>query len=410
MTMFLTDSTDITRIQLSSRLNLKQQSELGQFLTPAPIARFMAGRFSNLTNHIHLLDPGAGVGTLTAAFVERLLSNPHHTKSCFITAYEVEHAFLLPLKQCLTECCIALENRGIQANYCLHERSFIEILAEANLPLFSTAHVEYTHAILNPPYKKINNQSIEKKVLSSLGIETVNLYSAFVWLAMQQLHENGEIVAITPRSFCNGAYFRPFRKALLKDMNIQKIHIFESRSAVFSENEVLQENIIFHANKTKNKPEIVEVTSNSKDGIDIVSEIRYVPYQEVVRPNDSEKFIHITTNAFDDALRLQINQFPSTLEQLGLEVSTGPVVDFRLKSALRTCLDNRSVPLLYPESIKAGKAVFPPIKPRKPIAIEHNAETRKWLIQPGWYVLIKRFSAKEEKRRIVAAVLSLIHI
>jgi adenine-specific DNA-methyltransferase len=101
-----------------------------------------------------------------------------------------------------------------------------------------------------------------------------------------------------------------------------------------------------------------------------------------------------------------MDQFSSSLDELGLEVSTGPVVDFRLKSALRTCLDEQSVPLLYPEAMKAGKVLFPPSNPRKSIAIEQNQQTSKWLVQSGWYVLIKRFSAKEEKRRVVAAVCS----
>jgi adenine-specific DNA-methyltransferase len=404
MTTFLTDSTDITRIHYNSRLNLKQKSEFGQFFTPATIARFMAAQFSNLSGHISLLDPGAGVGVLTAAFVEQLLTNPNKIQSCFITAYEVESTFLLSLKQCLTECCTALESRGIKADYCLYEKSFIEAFVDTNLPLFTISSISYTHAILNPPYKKIGSQSVEKKILSRHGIETVNLYSAFVWLTMLQMAEGGEIVAITPRSFCNGTYYRPFRKAFLKEMGLEKIHVFESRSAAFSKDNVLQENIIFHATKTKNKPDFIKVTNNYENELDGLSEMRFVPSREVIGATDSEQFIHIITNSLEDSLRVQMNKFPCTLEELGLEVSTGPVVDFRLKSALRNYLDEQSVPLLYPESMKVGEIAFPPSNPRKPIAIEQNQETRKWLVQPGCYVLTKRFSAKEEKRRVVAAV------
>ena len=404
MTTFLTDSTDINRFNLSAKLNPKQRSELGQFMTPATVARLMAGQFNNLSGHINLLDPGAGVGSLTAAFVERLLTNSNQVESCFITAYEVEASFIPSLQECLNHCCQALKNRGIKADYCLRNESFIGSITENNLPLFNTDTQNFTHAILNPPYKKINSKSIEKKILSKLGIETVNLYSAFVWLSMLQLSINGEIVAITPRSFCNGSYFRPFRQAFLEKMVLQNIHIFESRSLAFAEDNVLQENIIFHATKTEIKPKFIEISINSEQELDSFSEMRLVPYNQVIETNDPEMFIHVLTNSLEDALKVQMDKLPSTLEELSLEISTGPVVDFRLKSSLRNSLDDQTVPLIYPESIKPGKVLFPPTKPKKSIAIEKNQETQKWLIPSGCYVVIKRFSAKEEKRRIVAAV------
>ena len=404
MISYITDSTDINRIHFCSKLSLKQRSELGQFLTPAVVARLMVGQFNNLSGHINLLDPGAGVGSLTAAFVERLLTNSHQVESLFITAYEVEASFIPSLEECLNQCCQALKNRGIKAGYCLRNESFIGSITENNLPLFNTYIQNFTHAILNPPYKKISSKSIEKKILSNLGIETVNLYSAFVWLSILQLSQNGEIVAITPRSFCNGSYFRPFRKVFLEKMALQNIHIFASRSLAFAEDNILQENIIFHATKTEIKPKFIQMSINSEQELDDFSEMRLVLYNQVIEINDPEMFIHILTNSLEDALKVQMDKFPSTLDELDLEISTGPVVDFRLKSALRSCLDEESVPLIYPESIKPGKVLFPPTKPKKSIAIEKNQETQKWLIPSGCYVVIKRFSAKEEKRRIVAAV------
>lgn len=404
MTIFLTEATDITRIRLSSRLNSKQRSQFGQFFTPAPIAHFIAQQFERLSGHIKLLDPGAGIGTLTAAFVERILSNDRNIKSCLLTAYEVENKFLDHLKQCLENCCFALDKKGIAADYNLYNQSFLEANFKINLPLFTESHRQFTHIIANPPYKKINNQSVEKKLLAKLGIETVNLYSAFIWLAMLQLAENGEIAAITPRSFCNGAYFRPFRQALLQEIKFNKIHIFESRKQAFYDDSVLQENIIFHGINTKNSIDIIQISGQTVNEFDDSLEIRSVPDNQVLNTNDSDNFIHIVTNYLEDYLKIQMDKFPCTLKDLGLEISTGPVVDFRLKSALRSSLNQQNVPLLYPESIKLGKVSFPPVKPRKSIAILHNNETLKWLTQSGWYVLTKRFSSKEEKRRVVAAV------
>ncbi|BBC26039.1 BsuBI/PstI family type II restriction endonuclease [Pseudanabaena sp. ABRG5-3] len=403
---FLTESTDINRIHLSLEIDTEKRSQLGQFLTPAPIARFMARQFNNLSGHISLLDAGAGVGALSAAFVEQLLVSTNPIESCFITAYEIEPSLIPCLKQRLIECCGALEHKGIKSDFYLHEKNFIEDFAGVNLPHLTEHKGLFSHAILNPPYKKINSQSSEKKALINLGIDTVNLYSAFVWLAMLKLAEDGEMVAITPRSFCNGMYFRPFRKAILQDMGIHKIHIFKSRSNNFVDDNVLQENIIFHATKTKLKPDFIEVTNHTGNTLYEFSEIRKVPYNQVIDINDCEQFIYINSNSLEDALRIQMHKMPCNLDALGLDISTGPVVDFRLKANLRSYLDHKNIPLLYPESIKAGMVDFPPKKPRKAIAIEHNSTTQKWLVPQGWYVVIKRFSAKEEKRRVTAAVCS----
>ncbi|MDY7021552.1 MAG: BsuBI/PstI family type II restriction endonuclease [Cyanobacteriota bacterium] len=404
MTIFLTEATDITRIRLASQLNSKQCRQFGQYLTPAPIARLIAQQFNPLSGHIKLLDPGAGIGSLTVAFVERVLSNSHNIESCLITAYEIEEQFLIPLEQSLKECCVALINQGIKADYCLYRQSFLEANLEINLPLLSEFHPKFTHIITNPPYKKINNQSVEKKILTQLGIETVNLYSAFIWLAMLQLSESGEIAAITPRSFCNGTYFRSFRQALLQKIKFTKIQVFESRKLAFADRDVLQENIIFHAINIKKDIDLIQITSQAGHKLDESLEISSVPYDQVFDTSDSENFIHIVTNPLENFLKIQMEKFPCNLEELGLEISTGPVVDFRLKSALRNSLNEQNVPLLYPESFQSRKISFPPIKPRKSIAIVHNNETSKWLTQRGWYVLTKRFSSKEEKRRVVAAV------
>ena len=46
----------------------EHRKERGQVFTPPEVARFMAGLFGTIPPAYILLDPGAGIGTLTAAF------------------------------------------------------------------------------------------------------------------------------------------------------------------------------------------------------------------------------------------------------------------------------------------------------------------------------------------------------
>ena len=102
----------------------------------------------------------------------------------------------------------------------------------------------FTHAILNPPYKKINSDSEHLRILRQVGIETVNLYSAFVALSLALMKTGGQLVAIIPRSFCNGPNYRPFREFLLQRAALRHIHLFAFRTEAFKDDGVLQENVI----------------------------------------------------------------------------------------------------------------------------------------------------------------------
>lgn len=95
----------------------------------------------------------------------------------------------------------------------------------------------------------------------------------------------------------------------------------------------------------------------------------------------------------------------TSLAELGLMVSTGPVVDFRLKDSLRQQSEEGTVPLLYPCHFNGGTVHWPRLDARKPNAILDTVETRRWLVKSGIYLLTKRFTAKEERRRLVACLL-----
>lgn len=399
----IADVIEARRLQLIHHISTQKKSSLGQFFTPVQIARLVASKFAPVRGTVRLLDAGAGIGSLTAAFVERILDEPAQVSSCELTAYEVDETLVPLLQECLEECCRLLVHSGIPARYQLHRSSFIDTAKDYRPSFFAEAAQDYTHAILNPPYKKIHSNSDMRRTLSDAGIETSNLYSAFVWLALLQLADGGELAAITPRSFCNGSYFLPFRRALLSAASLDSIHLFESRTEAFGDDDVLQENIIFHLHKTNVPPPSVTIYRSS-GGDDESTTVMELPFGEIVNPKDPQRYIHVVTDEFDAALKREMAALPMTLEELGLSVSTGPVVDFRLKTWLRREVGTDTIPLLYPESFRDGRLAWPPDNARKPIAIVKSEDTAKWLTPSGWYVVTRRFSSKEERRRVVAAV------
>ncbi|MBF0450743.1 MAG: hypothetical protein HQK75_08590 [Candidatus Magnetomorum sp.] len=61
-------------LKLSKCVDPEKKAKLGQFFTPINIAQFMANLFTRTTHvNCHLLDAGAGLGTLSIAFGEPVL-------------------------------------------------------------------------------------------------------------------------------------------------------------------------------------------------------------------------------------------------------------------------------------------------------------------------------------------------
>ena len=89
---------------------------------------------------------------------------------------------------------------------------------------------------------------------------------------------------------------------------------------------------------------------------------------------------------------------------IGVEVSTGPVVDFRLLEYIRQQPEEGTVPLLYPGHFVGQDTQWPKDGIKRGNAIELNDDTKKWLFPNGFYTVVRRFSSKEEPRRIIASV------
>ncbi|MAB13294.1 hypothetical protein [Parvibaculum sp.] len=361
-----------------------RQSEFGQYMTSPEISNFMAGMFTPPACDVVLLDAGAGQASLTTAFVQRWSNKEQRIEA---HAYEIDVNMLGGLRRNMSV--LASPNVDIE----VVEGDFLEHAAHM---IALSKGPRYTHAILNPPYGKISASSLHRKWCRVGGLETVNLYSGFIGLSLKLMRPGGEVVAIIPRSFCNGPYYLPFRRLLLGEAAIRRIHLFGSRDRAFKEDAVLQENVIIHLVRGAEQGDVTISTSTDRTFSDMNESI--YPFESIVFPDDNQSFIHVPSGEEGEAdLRHH-----ATLEDIGLKVSTGPVVDFRVRPHLRQFPEFNDAPLLYPGHFVKGNIIWPRPAFKKPNAIARNVETERLLYPAGFYVLVKRFSSKEEKKRVVA--------
>lgn len=385
---------DALRRDGSPRVARQHKSTLGQFMTPSSTAHFMASLFSRGRQaDCRLLDAGAGMGALTCAVLDRWCAGDLDFRRVDVRAVELDPAMSQRLVTSLGgyHDLTALDAEIVDAD-------FMEWAVNA-LQFGTTG--SFTHAILNPPYKKIGSDSRYRMLLRSVGIETVNLYSAFVALALALLEDGGQLVAIIPRSFCNGPYYRPFRQLVMEQAAIRRIHLFGARNKAFKDDGVLQENIIMLLERGARQGDVIVSTSTDDTFVDQAS--HGYPFDRIVLRDDAEQFIHVPTSpGYTGVERISIAT--GSLADLGLQVSTGPVVDFRMREHLRMMPQPGTVPLLYSGHFSGGRVEWPKLGFKKPNAISHDAATGKWLYPNGHYCVVRRFSSKEERRRVVASV------
>lgn len=350
---------------------------------------------SNLPETISLLDPGAGPGILTAAAVDRLTTIAPNTR-IRITAVEKDTYLIPQLTQTLEDCVAHNPNVTFE----IHNADFI-YWGTNQQDLFEevSEQSKFDLCIQNPPYAKLAANSPESIHLKAEGIHAPNLYAAFLAISKTLLTENGRLTAITPRSFYNGTYFTRFRQFMFDSTSIESIHTFESRKEVFKDTGVLQESIITTFTSGKQTPQKVQLSTSQSQAHDVAS--RTVDYNAVVVGD----VIFVPATDKDENAVAWMSRATATLDELPFNVSTGRVVDFRSRDKLTTEPNTSTVPIVYPAHFNQQGITHPKPTVTKPqYYISNDVESDKNLVPAGSYVLVKRFSAKEEKRRIVAAV------
>lgn len=391
--------------------NLSERKLKGQFFTPKQVSAFMVNLFHIQNDTIRLLDPGAGIGILSAAFCERLLHFSDKV-TLYIEAYENDPKLLPFLERVLHECRLELRVGGHTLKYNILEEDFILQNAKFlknndTLLLWKLEREQFDYVISNPPYYKLDIASPHASAMKQLVLGQPNIYPFFMALSLSMLKTTGEMVFITPRSFCSGKYYSKFRDWFLENADIEHIHIFESRKDIFDHDGVLQENIIIKARpaKKKHSKRTVNITVSKDKFFKDLKEYK-ISYEDMIHQTHGCVLIKIPTSDIDIHIQHTLKNWNHTLHSLGLEISTGPVVAFRAREYLTNFKnDQLTAPLIWMHNIRGMKVLWPAKKNGKHEGIRIEKESTPLLLPVKNYVLVKRFSSKEQSRRLYAGVL-----
>lgn len=385
-------------VEYLKKIPKSKRKKYGQFFTSKETALFMAGLVSIPTDKstISILDPGAGSGILSVALLEKLTVVPT-LRHVDLVCYETDPNVLPLLAENLAWVC---QHAGIDVSYQIITDNYILSQSlEYNGMLGADPDPKKFDVIIgNPPYMKLPKDAPEAQAMPDVCYGAPNLYFLFAAMSLFNLKEQGEMVYIIPRSWTSGAYFKHFRQKLLSEAVIDHIHLFVSRDKVFEKESVLQETIIIKLRKSTQQPSTVTVTTtqSNQDFSELTS--FEAPYPVVI--SGEEAYVFLVTSQAEVEILEQLGEWTDTLPSLGLKMKTGLTVDFRNWDALRDHAEGQAVPLFYSQHIQGGKVVFPAGKEHEYILTDQPG-----LLQPNAnYLFVKRFTSKEEPRRLQCGV------
>lgn len=392
-------------IYYTQQVTTKHKKDNGQFFTPTEIARLMAS-YCDLTKlTLRILDPGCGTAILTCALIEHLVETRNDIELIDLVAYETDPELISFSQKTLTYLKKWLSEKGIRFQYLLHIHDFILDNAKALKENYNGE--QFDLIISNPPYFKLAKDDEKTIAAKELVSGQPNIYSIFMGIAAKLLSENGELIFITPRSFASGNYFKAFRELFFNTVQIDKIHLFNSRKDTFNRDSVLQETVVIKAIREEINPN-KNVLVSSSIGIKDIFEptIKYFNSSELIDLNSKEKILHLPTSDKEENILNLVSTWQNVLTDFDIKISTGPVVSFRALEFIQNNYENGTVflaPLFWLHNVNKMILEWPKQLKEKGQFIRVENSSKSLLLPNKNYILLRRFSTKDDKSRLIAA-------
>lgn len=390
----------------------EHKKENGQYFTPIEIAQLM-GEFSNFSgNIVRILDPGCGTAILACSLIESLIGGKKSLKKVDLIVYETDNELIPYTKSSLDHLKHWLQQQDVILQFSIHTKDFILENAfhlSDNQDLFSRASEPFDIIISNPPYFKLSiddKRAVAAKVIIN---GHPNIYAIFMAISAKLLKaDGGELIFITPRSYASGNYFKLFRKYFFKIIEIDKVHLFVSRRDTFNRDNVLQEIVIIKGTRKERVTPDHLVTVSSSNGLKDISTpiVKSFAQKDLIDLRSNEKILYLPTNDKEESILNTFRTWKGGLNKYNIQISTGPVVAFRIWDYIQPHYENGTVflaPLFWLHNVKQMVLEWPLLKADKGQYIRIQQETKSVLIPNKNYVLLRRFSAKDDKSRLIAA-------
>ena len=385
----------------------KDKRHKGQFFTPLAISEFMGGLATpSGKKNIYVLDPGCGLAILSCTLIEHLVE-AGKSEHISLALYETDKKVVPLTEDVLSYLKVWCQERDVNLDYQLNESDFVlekcECLDGADTifgDMFDTERFDYI--ISNPPYFKVAKDDIHTRSCASIVDGQTNIYALFMAICAKMLAEGGQMIFITPRSFASGRYFQSFRDFLFQHVSIDLIHLFNTRKDTFAKDEVLQELVIMRMVPVGNSERIIVSYSQGISDLDHPYQKEYAA-SEIVDVSSDEKVVYLPVDGHDEAILSLFRSWDGNMEKYGIKISTGPVVAFRAYDFIVNKPSDDTVPLYWLHNVVKMLCDHPVQKKDKGQYIKVTPETKTALLPNKNYVLLRRFSSKDDSSRLVAA-------
>jgi adenine-specific DNA-methyltransferase len=392
-------------VHYSSQVDGSHKKKNGQYFTPLAIARFMASFCDCKKPTVRILDPGCGTAILACSLAEILISKGKNLSEIQLATYETDKKLIPLAQQSLDYLVKWAAHQKIKLTFVLSNTDFI--LENTDTLDNQNRRIQYYDLIIsNPPYFKLSKSDSRVSAMNSIVHGQPNIYSIFLYLAATLLEKNGRLIFITPRSFASGNYFRLFREKFFSLVQLDAVHLFDSRKEMFQRDEVLQENVVISAHRATSIKKQSKVSLSISHGLKDLDQRQTSEFflDELLDINSHQRILHLPVSADEEKIIRIFKSWRGNLNSYNIQISTGPVVSFRAKRFIHSHPKEgiSLAPLYWLHNTSKMKLKWPMNKVGKGEYIQVSQQSLPLLIPNKNYVFLRRFSSKDDSSRLVA--------